>query len=273
MRAMFLLPALLLAATTADAARVCSNETPIRATLDFAGIERVDIDLGPHELHLTGVPGGGGEVSGRACASDKARLPTLEIERTGTTLRLRASRAEQRIVLFGSDRGEWLSLTVSLPQAMPVSLGVGSGDARVEDVAALVLSIGSGDVNIPRLRGPLEVSVGSGDLVARDIGPLQVRSLGSGDITVDHVRGDATIGSVGSGDITLRRVDGSASIDSIGSGDVELHAVAGDVTLQRIGSGDLVVRDTGGDLTVHRKGSGDIRHSGVAGRVTVPGRR
>jgi hypothetical protein len=270
MRILYMLP-LLLVPLSAEAARECRNETPIPSTLDLQGIESITIDIGSHDLELAGSADGKASIDGRACASDIAFLPRIDTQREGTTLVLKATTVSRPFLLFGSDT-EWMQLSVMLPQAMPVVLRVGSGDARVEGMTALDLNIGSGDVRIPLLHGPLALKVGSGDLVAGAVGALDLHSVGSGDVTIEHVRGAATVGNVGSGDLTLRRIDGDASIESVGSGDVALQAVAGSVTVQRLGSGDVVVRDVAGDLTVQRKGSGDVRHSGVKGTVAVPER-
>ena len=278
MHAIRLLPlALLLAAGGTAAASDCRHSAPRDLQLDLAGVERLVIELGRHELVLTGVPGSSGRISGKACATDAALLPHLDIEqqREGSTLRLRAAHVAERhttTVLFGSHY-EYLVLQAEVPQTLPVELQVGSGDARVDNLAALELGIGSGDVEIGRIDGPLSLQVGSGDVVAADVGALRVDSIGSGDASIRRVRGAAEVGSVGSGDLALRAVDGDVRIGSIGSGDVALHEVRGSVTLRSLGSGDLVARDVGGNLTVERSGSGDIRHSGVSGTVTLPRKR
>jgi hypothetical protein len=275
MRALHAIPLLLLP-LVAHAGRDCPHQAPRNLDLDLTGVDSLVIEIGHHELALTGTAEQRGTVTGRACASSAARLDQLQLEqeRDGGRLLLRAAGTVQSGMfdwLFGGSKGD-LQLNVEIPHGLPVQLKVGSGDARIERLATLDLSIGSGDVEARQLDA-LQVRVGSGDLVAREIGRLRIDALGSGDVTVDAILGDATVGSVGSGDLVLREVAGRVEIGSIGSGDVTLQSVAGSVEVQSLGSGDLVARQIGGDLSLARKGSGDVRHSGVEGKVSVPNKR
>jgi hypothetical protein len=272
-----LLP-LMLMPFAADAARDCRHEAPRNLALDLAGVDSVQIEIGPHDLTLAGHASGDGRVEGRACASEASRLDELQItqERSGSRLILRATSRSQRGTgwwLFGRDsQHAHLEFRIEIPTDMPVMLAVGSGDARIEGLDALDLNIGSGDAHARGIRS-LRANVGSGDLVGTDIGGLRVRAVGSGDVVITGIDGDVEVGNVGSGDLVLRQVRGDITIGSIGSGDVAVHDVTGSVRADSIGSGDLVARDIGGDLVLRRKGSGDVRHSGVRGTVDVPMRR
>jgi hypothetical protein len=278
MRGIHALPLLLLLPFAADAARSCANEAPRNLTLDLAGVDSLQIEIGPHDLTLAGNASGGGRVEGRACSSDAGRLDDLQVtqERSGSRLILRATNEGQRSggwSLFGRQpQHQYLELRVQVPSGLPVTLAIGSGDARVEDLDALDVQIGSGDANVRRI-GALQAKVGSGDLVGGEVGSLKVDAVGSGDIALTGIAGNVEVGSVGSGDLVLRQVRGDVTIGSIGSGDVALHDVGGSVHTESIGSGDLVARGVGGDLVLRRKGSGDVRHSGVRGSVELPKRR
>ena len=165
-----------------------------------------------------------------------------------------------------------LRLSATLPDNLPVRLQVGSGDAWVNGTASLDANVGSGDLDIKRVRGQVSAKVGSGDVEIADVGSLHVPSIGSGDVSAGNVRGDVEVGSIGSGDFSLDRAGGSVRIGSIGSGDASLAAIGGAVEVGSVGSGDVEVRGAA-SLTVRSVGSGDIDHRDVRGAVNIPRRR
>jgi len=253
----------------------CSHSAPQNLALDLAGARTVLFEIGPHKLRVDASASPSGTLAGRACASSADRLDSLTVsqERSGDKLIVRLQR-EGDLSTFGfGNRYAYLTLEAGIPDDVLVQLDVGSGDAWVTGAAAASADVGSGDVDLRRIRDRATVKVGSGDVEIDDAGTLKVLSIGSGDVTASNLRGDAEVGSIGSGDFKLRRSSGSVSIQSIGSGDAELSSVAGSVRVGSIGSGDLEVREIGGDLGVSSLGSGDIDHAGVKGAVDVPRRR
>lgn len=256
MRHAHLLPAtLLLAAATvlplaAQAGERCEHSQPRNLQLDLAGVKAVVFEIGSDDLVVTGAPGARAAVTGRACASDASDLAgmTLVQQRVGDKL---VVRAEHRYgINFGFNGYRYMKLQASLPDNVMVQLKLGSGDAKIDNVAGLSIDLGSGDVEARNVRGVTTADIGSGDVDLERIGSLQVISVGSGDLKAKHI-------------------DGSAKLGSIGSGDVELSQVGGSVELDRLGSGDLIVDDVRGDLTVRKVGSGSVDHHGVSGRVDV----
>lgn len=275
MRTLYALPLLLLPVLSAEA-RDCRHEAARDLQLDLDGVSTLVVELGGHEIRLTGASDGDGQLRGRACASSPDYLDDLQIvqERQGDRLVLRTERIPSRkVFLLFASHYEYLTMAVRVPERLAVELQVGSGDAYIDGVAALDATVGSGDVEARRIAGELQARVGSGDLEARDIGSLRLRSLGSGDALIERIRGDARVGSVGSGDLELREVDGNVEIGSIGSGDVSLRDVRGSASIDSLGSGDILARGVGGDFTLHAKGSGDVSLSGVAGRTQLPRKR
>ena len=276
MRTLYALPLLLLTATAAQA-RDCRFEAPRDLQLDLAGVSTLIVELGRHEIRLTGAGDGDGMVRGRACASAQDYLDDLQIvqERQCDRLVLRAEhrKPDRKVfVLFGKHY-EYLTMDVRVPERLTVELQVGSGDAWIEGVAALDTTIGSGDVEVRRIAGELQARVGSGDLEARDVGSLRLRSVGSGDVTVERIRGDASVGSIGSGDVALREVGGNVEVGSIGSGDLVLRGVRGSVSVDSLGSGDISARDVDGDFRLRSKGSGDVSLAGIGGQTLLPRKR
>ena len=245
--ALLLLPAL----ASADE---CAFQKPLSGSLNLTGVRTLEIRLGRHDLHLNGVPGTGGQIRGRSCASSQERLASLQLtqRREGDRLVLSAEHDPQgwSINFFGSSYA-FLDLQLDVPQGLAVELSVGSGDADVAGIDRLDSQVGSGDLRVHGIRERFTASVGSGDIVAEDVGEIHVGSVGSGDFSARNVRRDVEIGSIGSGDAGLRHVDGNVIVGSIGSGDLDINGVAHDLRVRSIGSGD-------------------ISHHDVAGRIDVP---
>lgn len=250
----FIASVLLCAPLATFAASPCKYEAPRNLQLDLAGVRGVQIDVHSQDLHLTGNAGAKSlDLTGRACASDKKSLDGLQIthRRDGDQLLIDIGGGNSfSLSMFGNTYTR-LEATVQIPENLPVTVSVGSGDADVAGVQNVKSHVGSGDLHVRRVSGSVSTSVGSGDIEVSDVGSLDLGSVGSGDFKGDGVRGDVRIGSIGSGDVSLEHVGGSVQADTLGSG-------------------DLQVSDVGGDFSVGAKGSGDVSHSGVKGKVSVP---
>lgn len=303
---------LLAVSFAAGAAEQCRYSAARNAQLDAAGLKQLSVGIGPDDLTIRGEPGLAKiVVSGTACASNQKWLENIKVRtaRHGDSASVVADDGDHGIVfsLFGGSYA-YLKLDLRVPQSLAVKLQEGSGDANAGSLAALDAALGSGDLKVNGIAGRLGLRVGSGDVVASEVGSLDVSSVGSGDVSVDGVRGDAHAGGVGSGDLGLRNVTGNVVLGSISSGDAKLSGVGGGVKVDSVGSGDLVVRnvkgnvslgsiasgdvsieqaggsvhadslDSGdlgasgvaGDFSVRSVGSGDVHHHGVKGKISVP---
>ncbi len=271
----------------------CAHSEPRTLKLDVAGVRTVMFQIAQHDLVLQAGPGPS-ELSGRACASRADLLKDLAVtqRREGNKLVVRLERLNQGLgSIMSGNQYAYLDLRGTVPDNVLVQLNVGSGDASVTGAHSLSADVGSGDVKLRDIKGPVTASIGSGDVELHGAGSLNLLQLGSGDFTatdlrgaakignvgsgdvqLDGVAGDVTLGTVGSGDIDLRQVKGSVTLSTIGSGDFEVRQAGGSVTVERHGSGDVTVRDIGGNLIVRSSGSGDVTHSNVRGRVELPRR-
>jgi hypothetical protein len=107
----------------------------------------------------------------------------------------------------------------------------------------------------------VRASIGSGNLEIRGIqGPLQA-TTGSGRITAADIRQQAQVTS-GSGSIQLRDIGGSVRVTT-GSGTIELTGIHGDIR-GGTGSGRIRLEDAPGRVSVHT-GSGSISVTGASG--------
>ncbi|GAA1338262.1 DUF4097 family beta strand repeat-containing protein [Saccharothrix algeriensis] len=113
----------------------------------------------------------------------------------------------------------------------------------------------SGDVTVERVAA-VEVSIGSGDAVVREIGGAVRLENGSGDVTASDVGGEFT-GRIGSGNARLTRMSGPVLVDD-SSGDIEVEMAAAQRVHAESGSGNVTVRVPRGSYRVRTDaGSGE----------------
>jgi DUF4097 and DUF4098 domain-containing protein YvlB len=271
----YLCAALVLFSASVAAANECKYHEDRNLDIDVAGLQSLELKLGSSDVRAEGVPGLARiEVRGKACASEQSRLAglTLEQQRDGTTVTVTPHQADhQSFSLFGSDYA-YIDLEVRLPQNLALGIRTNSGDADVAHVSTLDFSSHSGDLVLHHATGSVAVDVHSGDVKADDIGSLEVRHAGSGDVNARGVHGEVRVGNVGSGDLVFDDVSNGVHVESIGSGDVTVDRAGGSVIVDSVGSGDINVDDIGGDLVVKSAGSSDIHHHNVKGKVDVPHR-
>lgn len=266
--------ALLAVAGTAGA-EPCRYSAPRNVDLDATALKSLLLNLGATDAHVQGVAGLSKiEVRGTACASNPQWLDDLRIDtsRSGpeATVTARTGDHENAFNLFGFSRYAYLKLSVSVPPQLAVAINSGSGDVVAESLESLDFHSGSGDLKAYQISGALALELGSGDADANDVGNVELRSTGSGDVTVSNVHGDVQAHRAGSADLHFSDVQGGVSLGSIGSGDLRLENIGGNIRVDSIGSGDLVVDDVAGNLQVGATGSGHVSYHGVKGTVHVP---
>jgi len=240
--------------------------------IDAAGLRTLAFNLGSSDVVVEGVPGLARiEVRGRACASDETWLDRLTVDQNRSGDRVEVTPHDGHDLhanWFGSSYA-YVDLRVRVPAQLAVAIRSESGDADVENVAALDFEASSGDLVVRHVAGPLTLKVSSGDVRADDIGNVDIRSVASGDISLRDVHSDINVDHTGSGDLHFDTV-GGVRIGSVGSGDVWVGRAAGDVSIDSIGSGDLSVDGVEGNFRVGSRGSGDVHHRNVRGTVSVP---
>ena len=232
--------------------------------LDVAGAKAVVFEVNQHDLKVVASPGGG-QLDGRACASSQEWLEQLVLDQRKVGDKLVVSlRREGRDsgISLGSSYA-WLDIRGSVPDNLPLQFKVGSGDASVDNAQSLSVDVGSGDAIVRGTRG-IHAAVGSGDLDIDGGSSLNLLSLGSGDVKVRNIGGDAVTGTVGSGDLKISDVRGNARLDTVGSGDIGFKRVQGNVEVGVVGSGDVDLSDIGGNVRNAQSRLGDIRSMACA---------
>jgi hypothetical protein len=90
----------------------------------------------------------------------------------------------------------------------PVNLTAGSGNISADGIAENVQAVaGSGNIRLSNLRGPVQAAAGSGNLEMSAIGGEIRAHSGSGNITITRPEGNVTVGA-GSGNISVSNASG-----------------------------------------------------------------
>lgn len=156
-----------------------------------------------------------------------------------------------------SHRGDSIDVAISLPAGsrLQAEIGVaalratgrlgecrakvGVGDVSLEEVGALNLKTGAGDVTVDRVAGKAEVVTGSGGVRVDRI---------EGTAWVKNSNGDTWIGEVG-GDARASTASGTITIDRAGA-DVVAKSAHGRVYLGEVAHGTAVAESALGDLEI-----------------------
>lgn len=121
---------------------------------------------------------------------------------------------------------------------------------------------GSGDMTVDRVRGDAFKGAigGSGDLDIADIqtANTSLSIAGSGNIRAAGTAADADLSLAGSGDIDVRNLKSQTADISIAGSGNVQAAVSGKAKISLIGSGDVTVKGTR-DCSVSKIGSGEAR--------------
>ncbi|MBP2339780.1 DUF4097 family beta strand repeat-containing protein [Saccharothrix coeruleofusca] len=140
----------------------------------------------------------------------------------------------------------------------------GSGDVRVEGVAAVELTTGSGNTTLRTVTGAVRLENASGDVEVSDVGGDFTGRMGSGRTRLSGMRGAVVLendsgdtevamaearpvrAEGGSGNLTVRVPQGTYRVEAdAGSGDEHIG-----VTSDPNATVELVLRTRSGDLTV-----------------------
>jgi hypothetical protein len=121
--------------------------------------------------------------------------------------------------------------------------------------------IGSGDIDVRGIHGPVNLTAGSGNVSADGIAENVQAVAGSGNIRLSNVRGQVQA-AAGSGNLELTAIGGEIRAHT-GSGNIMITRPEGNVTLGA-GSGNISVSNASGDLRA-RTSSGELVIDGNPG--------
>jgi len=141
---------------------------------------------------------------------------------------------------FIGDRS--IDLDITAPSTSDVVMTSGSGEVEVENITGQVtVDTGSGSINASNLNGPISLKTGSGSIDASNLNGPTTLKTGSGSVTVGGLIGQANV-DTGSGqvEITGAKLSGQ-SIMKTGSGSIKFSGSidpAGSYHFET-GSGDI----------------------------------
>jgi hypothetical protein len=251
----------------------CKVRAERNAGIDLAGVDKVVLRTGAGDLKVRGsATATRVEARGQACAAKQELLDAsqVNVRREGKVVYVETALPQDKSGWSWSNNDyAYIDLDVSLPSGLPVEAIDSSGDATIEDLGSLQMQDSSGDLEISRIAGMVDVNDSSGDLEIERVGSARVRDS-SGDIEINDVRKDVTVLVDSSGDMRITRVQGSVEVQQDSSGGIRIEDVKGNVKIDSDSSGDIYAGGVGGDFTVGEDSSGSIGHGTVAGKITVP---
>jgi hypothetical protein len=232
-------------------------------SLDLEGVRRLNVRMVAGSIDVVG--------SSEAAATGGAHLEVSEIDGAltvtleGDTLTI----AHEKLTWTGLL--DWVGnhkasavISVSVPDACPVELGVVSADAVVSGITAdtKVKSV-SGNVTLDGVNADISAQTVSGDLETRHLeGKLRFTTV-SGDLTVVDGSSSQVKAETVSGDITL-------DLDVASGARLDLNSVSGDVTLRLPESANLQVEAKTMSGSLDSAFSG-VTRDGKPGRSTLRG--
>lgn len=243
MRAILLLPALLLTAAPLAACSVDGDDGGPGASAAGTGTARTFAVAGFTGVALRGsddVDVRVGPAFSVRAEGPSAELDKLKIERVGDTLRV-GRKPNSGFSWGGQHRS--VKVFVTMPRIAAAQIA-GSGNLAIDRVTGGDFdgdSAGSGNLSIALLTVPhAKLSIaGSGDIAAKGaVDRLTVDVAGSGNVAANGLKArGATVSVAGSGNVRAEVV-GSAAVSIVGSGDVDLGRGAKCATT-KIGSGEV----------------------------------
>lgn len=252
----------------------CEVRADRAAGTDAKGVEKVVIRTGAGDAKVIGRSSAVRiEARGTACASRQELLDATQIvvRREGNVVYVETELPQNNDgswKLMGNNYA-YIDIGIALPSNLPVEAEDSSGDLVIEDLASLKVSDSSGDLEINRVAGAVDVTDSSGDLDIAYAGSARVRDS-SGDVDIEHVKDFVTVVNDSSGDIEIADVQCDVLIENDSSGGIRVEEVRGNVTVETDSSGDIYATRVGGDFTVKSDTSGSIGHDSIGGRVSVP---
>jgi hypothetical protein len=232
-------------------------------SLDLEGVRRLNVRMVAGSIDVVG--------SSEAAATGGAHVEVSQVEGAltvtleGDTLTIAHEKLTWSGLLdwVGNHRASAV-VSVSVPDACPVELGVVSADAVVSGISAdtKVKSV-SGNVTLDGVNADISAQTVSGDLETRHLdGKLRFTTV-SGDLTVVDGSSSQVKAETVSGDMTL-------DLDVSPGARLDLTSVSGDVTIRMPESAGLQVevKTMSGSLD---SAFGGVTREGKPGRSTLRG--
>lgn len=134
----------------------------------------------------------------------------------------------------------------------PVGLSTGGGNIKLDDFGdKLSVSTGGGNISAGNIYGEAEISTGGGNISIGNIGAKTDVSTGGGNISIGNIGGNAEVSTAG-GIISVGKISGTAELSTAG-GNVNLDGASGQVEVNTAG-GNIVVKNISGSIAGNTAG-------------------
>jgi len=238
-------PLLLLAAALAGCGTPAtgSGTGTFDRQLTVTGPVALEVANGSGEVQI--IPGPSGNV--RVHGEFRLRtMPWENVQQRSTEIAQHPPiEQEGNLIRIGQGKQSWGNLTVNYTITVPTE-------------TELRATMGSGDLQVRGIHGPVRVTTGSGNVAAEQIGEDTQVTAGSGDVRLRDIQGEVQV-TTGSGDVQLSDVHDEIRVHT-GSGDIKIER-PGSAVSAGAGSGDVVLRGISKDARA-KTGSGDVTVDG-----------
>jgi hypothetical protein len=232
-------------------------------TLSVSGSVDLDVTTGSGRISVRTGSDHAVRISGlirahddfRARAEEKVRYleSNPPIEQTGNIVRI-GHISDERYRNNVS-----ISYELVVPPDTRLRARTGSGAQNIDGVKGPAdVSTGSGSILVANVASPVTAKTGSGRIELDSIGGRVEANTGSGSIRVVHVSGSFS-GRTGSGDITM---------DQSAPGDVDVSTGSGSIEVSNL-RGSLVARTGSGHITANGEPAGEWNVHSSSGGITI----
>jgi hypothetical protein len=234
----------------------CVSVAPHNATIDIGGASLLRVVGERGEISIKGAPGlTAVQVQGEVCATRESRHHV------------------DSVLLSTAQNGDEIIVSVDMPK---------SGSRLVNDIRmnleilvpeefiGVVINHVEGPVTVSGVRD-LRVAIGYGNLEAADIAGSVVVTELEGSMSLTDIGGNVTVSTIlGYGEVDLNGISGNVTIGENRSGPARISNIGGDVTIGSSGYGQLSVIGVAGDLSVGENPRGALSFDRIEGSVRLP---
>jgi lia operon protein LiaG len=231
---------LMLLATLTPFEAFAQMKTLVDVTKSYNGISKIEVSGGALEIEYVGSPKS--EVSVSAFLESNNHDQDIVFVTVGNVLKITHKTSSTKVTI-GNTRTKG-HVKIQGPEQMELDFKGGSGKINVENVSAAqtILSVGSGNLSARNINGDIRANAGSGSIKLSGVNGNIKGNIGSGSANIQDVKGNLEYAS-SSGGLTATSIDGVVHI-SLTSGNVKLESVTelGDLKLT---SGNLNATNAG----------------------------
>jgi lia operon protein LiaG len=212
---------LLLFITIAPFETLAQLKTLVDVTKSYDGISKIEVSGGALNVEYLGSQQA--EVSVNAFLESNNHDQDIVFVTVGNVLKITHKTNSTKITV-GNNRTRGY-IKIQGPEQMELDLKGGSGQINIENVNApeTVLSVGSGNLIAKNINGDLKANAGSGSMRLIGIQGNIKANIGSGSTNIQDVKGNLDYSS-GSGGLTATSIDGLVQI-SLTSGNAKLENI------------------------------------------------